>query len=101
MIQGVKQEFECVLNRVTSLSRDIDYFLEANHPRKLSNNNFGADVVKHETIDHWGQTPLKEIILHRAGEYCAVAYFQGKRVSAEPCVYVAEPIYVRFIKEEA
>ena len=100
MIKGVKQEFECVLNRVTSLSRDVEYFLESNHPRKLSNNNFGAETVKHETIDHWGRTPLKEIILCRSGEYCAVAYFQGKGVQADPCIYVAEPIAVGFIKEE-
>lgn len=88
------------MNRITPLTRDIDYFLEGNHPRKLVNNGFGAEVVSHTVIDYWGQTKIKEIILYRDGHYCMVNYFQGKRVAASPCVYVAEPIEVGFIKQE-
>ena len=99
VIKGMKQEFECVAGKTTRLTRDVDYFLEASHPRKLANNNFGADVISHKTVDEWGTTKVKEIVLYRDGSYCLVNYFQGK-VFSNPCVYVAEPIEVGFIKQE-
>lgn len=104
MIKGIKQEYECIANRDSRLTRDVEYYLEANHPRKLSRNDFGAMVVSHETVDDWDFLLVKEIILERDGQYCLVNYYQNKnkraRIMASPCVYVAEPITVAFIKEE-
>lgn len=101
MIKGTKQEYECIANRSTQLTRDVEYFLEVNHPRKLNKNNFGAYVVGHYTSEDWEFLRIKEIILERDGEYCLVNYMQGKGIMAQACVYVAEPIMVPFIKEEA
>lgn len=104
MIQGVKQEFECIANRASRLTRDVEYFLEVNHPRKLAKNDFGGKTVSHHTVDDWGHILIKEIILERRGEYCLVNYVQNKSkrqsILAMPCVYVAEPIEVPFVKEE-
>ena len=92
------------MNGVTRLTRDVDYYLEVNHPRKLARNNFGAKVISHETVDDWGHVLVKEIVLERKGDYCLVNYYQNKskysRIMASPCVYVAEPVMVPFVKEE-
>lgn len=82
----------------------MEYFLEASHPRKLLRNDFGAEVVSHSTVDEWERLRIKEILLKRNDEYCLVNYMQTKnkkdKVLANPCVYLAEPVDVRFIKEE-
>lgn len=104
MIKGSKQEYECIANRVSRLTRDVEYYLEINHPRKLARNDFGAKVVSHETVDDWDYVLVKEIILERGGEYCLVNYYQNKnkhsRIMASPCIYVAEPVTVQYIQEE-
>lgn len=100
VIKGEKQEYEYVTNKVTRLSRDVEYFLEINHPRKLVRNNFGAKVISHVSGDDWGTAKIKEILLERKGEYCLVNYMQGNGVHPKPCIYVAEPKQVNFIKEE-
>lgn len=100
MIKGVKQEYECIANKDTRLTRDVEYFLEVNHPRKLTRNDFGASVVGHYTSDEWENLRIKEIILERDGHYCLVNYMQGKKIMPLPCVYAAEPVQVKFIKEE-
>lgn len=99
MIKGIKQEYEYIANTVTSLTRDVEYFLEANHPRKLLKNDFNAEVVSHKTVDEWGQIKIKEILLERAGDFCMVNYMQGKGVHSNFDIYHAEPIEVAFIKE--
>lgn len=100
----MKQEYECIANGASRLTRDVEYYLEVNHPRKLARNDFGARVVSHETVDDWGHVRIKEIILERKGEYCLVNYYQNQSkrssIMASPCVYVAEPVMVPFVKEE-
>lgn len=104
MIKDTKQEYECIASQTSGLTRDVEYFLEVNHPRKLSKNNFGGKVISHVTVDEWDHVLVKEILLERKGEYCLVNYFQNKskrsRFEANPCIYVAEPITVRYIQEE-
>lgn len=101
----MKQEYECIANETSRLTRDVEYYLEVNHPRKLAKNNFGAKTVSHETVDDWGHVLIREIVLERNGEYCLVNYFQNNQKKgkwlANPCVYVAEPVSRNFIKEEA
>lgn len=100
MIKGIKQEFECIANKTTRLTRHVEYFLEANHPRKLVRNDFGAEVISHKTVDDWEFVKIKEIILYLDGLYCLVNYMQGKGQHSNPCVYTAEPIGAGFIKQE-
>lgn len=104
MIQGTKQEYDCVAGKSTTLTRDVEYFLQTSHPRKLAKNDFGATVLSHKTVDDWEFVKVKEILLERDGHYCLVNYMQNvnkkMKISANPCVYVAEPVNVPFIKQE-
>lgn len=100
MIKGTKQEYSCVTNKVTQLKRDVEYFLEAKHPKKLINNDFGGKMLSNKSVGEWSQGCLTEILIERDGEFCLVNFINGKNLDPEPCVYVALPLQVDFVKEE-